>query len=94
MDTEPPASHLILPKHGGYRRLRSFKAARLVFDATVDFCDRFIEKSSRTHDQMVQAVRLTVVIALENRGADRMKRYYFLTDASTHPMKAFGPPAR
>ena len=57
MDTEPPASHLILPKHGGYRRLRSFQTARLVFDATVVFCDRFIEKRSRTHDQMVQAAR-------------------------------------
>ena len=57
MDPEPPASHLILPKHGGYRRLRSFQTARLVFDATVVFCDRFIEKRSRTHDQMVQAAR-------------------------------------
>jgi four helix bundle suffix protein len=57
MDPEPPASHLILPKHGGYRRLHSFQTARLVFDATVVFCDRFIEKRSRTHDQMVQAAR-------------------------------------
>ena len=57
MDPERPASHLILPKHGGYRRLRSFQTARLVFDATVVFCDRFIEKRSRTHDQMVQAAR-------------------------------------
>ena len=57
MDPEPSGSHLILPKHGGYRRLRSFQAARLVFDATVVFCERFIEKRSRTHDQMVQAAR-------------------------------------
>jgi restriction system protein len=57
MDPEPPASHLILPKHGGYRRLRSFQSARLIFDATVVFCDRFIGKRSRTHDQMVQAAR-------------------------------------
>ena len=42
----------------------------------------------------MQTVRLTAVIVLENRGADRVKRDYFLTDASTHPMKAFGPPAR
>ena len=42
----------------------------------------------------VQTVRSTVVIVLENRGADRVKRDYFLTDVSTHPMKAFGPPAR
>ena len=40
---------------GGYRTLRSFQVATLVYDATVSFCDRFIDKRSRTHDQMVQA---------------------------------------
>ena len=49
-------NRLILP-HGGYRKLRSFQAARLVYDGTVVFCQRFIPKSSRTHDQMVQAAR-------------------------------------
>lgn len=29
----------------------------MVYDATVYFCDRFIDKKSRTHDQMVQAAR-------------------------------------
>jgi restriction system protein len=47
----------LLPKHGGYRKLRSFQAAEAVYDATVIFCNRFIAKSSRTHDQMVQAAR-------------------------------------
>ena len=47
---------LILP-HGGYKKLRSFQAAQLVYDATVLFCDRFVDKRSRTHDQMVQAAR-------------------------------------
>ena len=47
----------ILPKHGGYRKLRSFQTALRVYDATLLFCDRFIEKRSRTHDQMVQAAR-------------------------------------
>jgi four helix bundle suffix protein len=28
-----------------------------VYDATVIFCDRFVEKRSRTHDQMIQAAR-------------------------------------
>jgi len=31
--------------------------AQLVYDVTVRFCDRYIEKRSRTHDQMVQAAR-------------------------------------
>ena len=51
------SSDRLLPKHGGYRKLRSFQTAQLVFDGTVIFCDRFIEKRSRTHDQMVQAAR-------------------------------------
>ena len=28
-----------------------------MYDATVWFCDRFVEKRSRTHDQMIQAAR-------------------------------------
>jgi restriction system protein len=51
-----PAAGLI-PAHGGYRELKSFQHAEIVYDATVKFCDRFIEKRSRTHDQMVQAAR-------------------------------------
>jgi restriction system protein len=51
------SSDQLLPKHGGYRKLRSFQAAQLVYDATLVFCNRFIEKRSRTHDQMVQAAR-------------------------------------
>jgi len=42
---------------GGYRKLRSFQAATLIYDGTVSFCERFIDGRSRTHDQMVQAAR-------------------------------------
>ncbi|MHB8766356.1 MAG: four helix bundle suffix domain-containing protein [Deferrisomatales bacterium] len=42
---------------GGYRDLRSFRAATLVYDATAAFCERFLDKRSRTVDQMVQAAR-------------------------------------
>ena len=47
----------VLPPHGGYRNLKSFQLARLVYDVTIRFCDRYISKKSRTHDQMVQAAR-------------------------------------
>jgi four helix bundle suffix protein len=47
---------LILP-HGGYRKLRSFQVAQLAYDATAAFCDAYIDRRSRTHDQMVQAAR-------------------------------------
>jgi four helix bundle suffix protein len=47
----------LIPLHGGYRKLKSFQVAQLAYDVTVRFCDRYIEKRSRTHDQMVQAAR-------------------------------------
>jgi len=47
----------LIPPHGGYRELKSFQHAELVYDATVKFCDRLIDRRSRTHDQMVQAAR-------------------------------------
>jgi four helix bundle suffix protein len=47
----------LIPPHGGYRELQSYQMAEIVYDATVVFCDRFINIRSRTHDQMVQAAR-------------------------------------
>lgn len=47
----------LIPSHGGYRHLKSFQVAQLCYDVTVRFCDRYIEKRSRTNDQMVQAAR-------------------------------------
>ena len=46
-----------IPPHGGYKKLLSYQKAEIVFDATVYFCDRFLNKRDRTHDQMVQAAR-------------------------------------
>ncbi len=50
------AEGALLPS-GGYRKLRSYRVAEALYDATAAFCDRFIPKGSRTHDQMVQAAR-------------------------------------
>ena len=47
----------LIAAHGGYRRLKSYQAAEIIFDATIRFCDRFIDRRSRTTDQMVQAAR-------------------------------------
>ena len=49
--------HPLIPRHGGYRKLRSFQCAQIVYDSTVIFCNRFVDKRSRTHDQMIQAAR-------------------------------------
>lgn len=53
MRTEEP----LIPKHGGYRKLKSFQVAQLVYDVTVRFCERYVDPRSRTCDQMVQAAR-------------------------------------
>jgi four helix bundle suffix protein len=52
MLTEP-----LIPPHGGYRKLKSFQVSQLIYDVTIRFCDCYINKHSRTHDQMVQAAR-------------------------------------
>ncbi len=46
-----------IPKHGGYKTLLSHQKAEIVYDATVHFVDRFIDRRSRTRDQMIQAAR-------------------------------------
>jgi len=47
----------LIGPHGGYRELKSFQIAQLVYDLTVRFFNKYISIRSRTHDQMVQAVR-------------------------------------
>ena len=46
-----------IPAHGGYRDLLSYRKSLIVYDATVQFCKRFLDKRDRTVDQMVQAAR-------------------------------------
>jgi hypothetical protein len=43
--------------HGGFRSLKSFQMSEIVYNGTVRFCDRWVGRRSRTHDQMVQAAR-------------------------------------
>lgn len=40
-----------------YRDLKSYQQATIVYDFAVAFCNRYIDRRSRTHDQMVQAGR-------------------------------------
>jgi four helix bundle suffix protein len=42
---------------GGYRKLKSFQLGQLIYDVTVRFCERYLDRRSRTCDQMVQAAR-------------------------------------
>ncbi len=40
-----------------YRDLKSYQQAMIVYDYTVEFCNLYVDKKSRTTDQMVQAAR-------------------------------------
>ncbi|MBI2008213.1 four helix bundle protein [Candidatus Amesbacteria bacterium] len=41
----------------GYKDLPFYRQSEIIYDFTVEFCDLYIDKRSRTHDQMVQAAR-------------------------------------
>lgn len=43
--------------HGQYRQLISYQKTEVIYDITVRFCSRFLERRDRTVDQMVQAAR-------------------------------------
>jgi restriction system protein len=50
--------HATLRPHGGYRKLRSFQVAEVIYDGTVAFCKRFLDaRRTRLVDQMEQAAR-------------------------------------
>lgn len=42
---------------GGYKKLPFFQQAEIIYDFTVEFCNRYIDPRSRTKDQMVQSAR-------------------------------------
>ena len=53
----PRASETFIPPHGGYAGLLAYQKALIVYQGTVRFCERFLEKRDRTVDQMVLAAR-------------------------------------
>ena len=53
--TEP--GEKLIPKHGGYENTKTWQLADLIYDVTVRFCDKYVDRRSRTHNQMVQAAR-------------------------------------
>jgi four helix bundle suffix protein len=46
-----------IPPHGGYQDLLSYRKAEIVYDATVGFCAKYLDRRDRTVDQMIQAAR-------------------------------------
>lgn len=47
----------MIKKKGGYRSLLVYWMATEIYDLTLLFCKKFINKTSRTYDQMIQAAR-------------------------------------
>ena len=70
----PPEKPSVFLPHGGYRKLRSYKVAEAVYDATVVFCRRFYAQDRRMADQMVQAARSGVRNISEGSGAAATSR--------------------
>lgn len=68
----------LIQKHGGYRKLKSFQVSQLVYDVTVRFCDKYINRLSRTHDQMVQAARSGVQNIAEGSQASATSKKFEL----------------
>lgn len=46
-----------IPQKGGYRDLIAFQKATCIYDITYYFAHKFLERTDRTVDQMIQAAR-------------------------------------
>lgn len=59
----------------GYANLLVYKLSKLIFDLNSEFCDLYINKFSRTHDQMVQAARSSKQNIVEGSLEKSLKSY-------------------
>lgn len=62
----------------GYEYLVTFMLGKVIQDLTVEFCNRWIDRKSRTHDQMVQAARSNPQNIAEGYLSESLKGYLFL----------------
>lgn len=69
-------------KKAGYEYLLAYKITAPCYDYTVVFCDRWIAKYSRTHDQMLQAARSGMMNIPEGYKLQSLKGYIKLTGVS------------
>ena len=89
---EPPDGDDLIPPHAGYRKLKSFQVAELCFDVTVRFCKRYVDRRSRTYDQMVQATRSGTQNIVEGSAASgtSKKTKLKLTDTARFSLEELG----
>lgn len=67
------------PARPGYEYLSAYMLGKVIQDLTVEFCNRYIERKSRTHDQMVQAARSNCQNVAEGYANPSLKGYIKLT---------------
>ena len=59
----------LIPPHGGYSKLVTYRLGSLIYDATAAFCKQYINCKDRTYDQMVQSARSGVANIVEGSQA-------------------------
>ncbi|MBA3047639.1 four helix bundle suffix domain-containing protein [Patescibacteria group bacterium] len=63
----------------GYEYLLAYKVTVPIYDLTVEFCNSYINRYSRTHDQMVQAARSGMQNISEGNKQQGLKGYIKLS---------------
>jgi four helix bundle suffix protein len=66
----------------GYKYLKTYQLATVIYDLTVKFCNKYIPRTSRTHDQMVQSGRSGKQNIAEGYLEKSLKMYIKLTGVS------------
>jgi hypothetical protein len=51
------AAGRVFGRHSGFRNLKAYQVAELLYDYTCRFCARYVPPGDRHYDQMVQAAR-------------------------------------
>jgi four helix bundle suffix protein len=51
------AAARVYGKHGGYRNLKVYQVAEMLYEYTCRFCKKYVPAKDRHHDQMVQSAR-------------------------------------
>ena len=59
----------------GYEYLSAYTLGKIIQDLTVEFCNKYIDYKSRTHDQMVQAARSNCQNVAEGHSNPSLKGY-------------------
>ena len=59
----------------GYEYLSAYMLGKVIQDLTVEFCNHYIDRKSRTHDQMVQAARSNCQNVAEGYSNPSLKGY-------------------